>query len=77
MNLQDYFKSISGGGLPADADAYGKVDMAIYSGPFFVKDDSLAFIMAEQLIREELHSDSRTRFFFIESGIWFSGNESI
>ena len=73
MKLRDYFGSTSGRGILATADASGQVDMAIYSGPYFVDDETPAFIMAERLTHENLQSNPHACFLFIESGGWFSG----
>ena len=73
MKLRDYFESTSGQGILATADASGNVDMAIYSGPHFVDDETPALIMAERLTHENLQSTPPACFLFSESGGWFSG----
>jgi len=38
MKLRDYFEMTAGRGILATADSSGNVDMAIYSGPYFIDD---------------------------------------
>jgi len=73
MKLRDYFERSAGRGILATANSSGHVDMAIYSGPYFIDDDTVAFIMAERLTHENLQSNPNACFLFIESDGWFSG----
>ena len=73
MNLRQYFESTPGRGILATADKAGMVDTAIYSGPYFKDDETLAFIMAERLTYENLRSNPHACFMHIEAGGWFGG----
>jgi hypothetical protein len=73
MDLRSYFQNNPGRGILATANANGEVDQAVYSGPYFLEDGSLAFIMAEHLTYENLKQNPHACFMFIEAGGWFSG----
>jgi hypothetical protein len=73
MDLRSYFESNPGRGILATANDSGEVDQAVYSGPYFLEDGSLAFIMAEHLTYANLKQNPHACFMFIEAGGWFSG----
>lgn len=67
MELKEYFKETSGIGVLATADSEGKVDAAIYSKPFVLDNQTLAFIMADRLSRKNLQSNPHAVYLFLES----------
>ena len=73
MDLGEYFEQTKGRGILATADASGKVNMALYSRPHFMDDGTAAFIMAERLTYENLKTNPRAAYLFMESKEEYSG----
>ncbi|KPK25069.1 MAG: pyridoxamine 5'-phosphate oxidase [Desulfobacterales bacterium SG8_35_2] len=73
MTLNEYFKSVSGKGVLATADAAGKVDAAIYSKPHILEDGSLAFIMRDHLTHHNIGANPYATYLFIEDGRSYRG----
>ncbi|MBN2025055.1 MAG: pyridoxamine 5'-phosphate oxidase family protein [Pirellulales bacterium] len=70
MTLREYFANARGVGVLATADAKGTVNVAVYSRPHFPGDDDneLAFIMKERLSYENVQSNPRAAYLFVERG---------
>jgi len=47
--------------------------MAIYSGPYFTGDETIAFITAERKTYDNLRKNPYACFMYIEAGGWYSG----
>jgi hypothetical protein len=76
MKLSDYFEKAKGVGVLATADAQGKVNMAIYSRPYFPDpddDNTLAFIMADRLSHANVLANPRAAYSFIADGEGYCG----
>lgn len=73
MSLREYFEGHEGTGILATADSGGVVDAAIYSRPFVIDEERLAFITADHLTRRNLLSNPHAAYLFIESGPGFKG----
>jgi hypothetical protein len=76
MKLSDYFESAKGTGVLATADADGRVDMAIYSRPYFLDpndEDTIAFIMADRLCHANVQSNPHAAYLFMEDGEEYAG----
>jgi hypothetical protein len=73
MDLKDYFEETEGRGVLATADSEGKVDVAVYSRPHVMDDDTVAFIMRERLTHENLKSNSHAAYLFMERSEKFIG----
>ena len=73
MELSRYFEDNKGLGVLATADANGRVDAAIYARPHVVADGSLAFIMRDRLTHNNLTSNPRATYLFIEEGGGYKG----
>ncbi len=73
MKLSEYFENVKGHGVLATADSKGKVDVAIYSRPHFIDEDTIAYIMTDRLTHGNLQSNPSAAFIFIESGEGFKG----
>ena len=73
MKLSEYFEHAKGTGILATADASGNVNAAVYARPHFVDDDTVAFIMAERLSRENLTTNPHAAYLFLESGDTYAG----
>ncbi len=73
MNLSEYFENTKGRGVLATADSKGKVDVAVYSRPHFIDEETIAYIMTERLTHENLKSNPHAAYIFIEAGDKFVG----
>jgi hypothetical protein len=73
MKLKDYFESAKGRGVLATADSEGKVDVAVYSLPHVMDDDTVAFIMADRLTYHNLQSNPYAAYLFMEEGEKYVG----
>jgi hypothetical protein len=73
MDLQAYFENTKGTGILATADGEGKVDLAVYAKPHFMEEGIIAFIMAERLTHENLQSNDRAAYLFLEEGPGYKG----
>jgi hypothetical protein len=73
MELKDYFARVVGYAILATADSSGAVDLAVYSRPHFMDDDSIAFIMADRLTHHNLQSNPHAAYLFIEEGGGYNG----
>jgi len=74
MNLGEYFAKTRGTGILATSDAGGNVDAAIYSRPYIIDDDTLAFSMLERRSFANVQSNPRAAYMFIEAG---QGHEGV
>jgi hypothetical protein len=73
MELKDYFAKTKGYAILATADSSGAVDLAVYSRPHFMDDDSITFIMADRLTHHNLQSNPHAAYLFIEEGGGYNG----
>jgi hypothetical protein len=73
MNLSEYFQDVTGRGVLATADSEGKVNVAVYSRPHFIDEETIAYIMTERLTHENLRSNPHAAYIFIEAGEKFAG----
>jgi hypothetical protein len=73
MDLKHYFEETEGRGVLATADSEGKVDVAVYSRPHVMGDDTVAFIMRERLTHENLKSNPHAAYLFMQKSEKFIG----
>jgi len=73
MKLSEYFEKKKGMGVLATADAKGVVDVAIYSRPHFIDEETVAFIMADRLTHKNLETNPHAAFLFKEEGDRYVG----
>lgn len=74
QDLQPYFTEKSGHAILGTADAAGKVDMAIYSKPFFLgTEGEIALIMANRLSYANICQNPNAAYMFIEQGTGYHG----
>ena len=71
--LHEYFDERQGHGILATADSMGKVDIAIYSRPHIMSEDTIAFIMPDRLTHHNLQSNPHAAYMFIEKKGKYSG----
>lgn len=73
MDLREYLSNTKGRSILATADETGKVDLAVYGKPHFMKDGSIAFIMADRLTHHNLQSNGHAAYMFMEDGHGYKG----
>jgi hypothetical protein len=66
MNLKEYFDEKEGMGFLATANSKGEVDIAVYSRPKIMEDDTLAYGMADRLTHANLESNPHAVYAFHE-----------
>jgi hypothetical protein len=73
MSLIKYFETIEGTGILATSDSEGNVDMAIYSRPYIIDEDRIAFSMLERTSYKNVLSNPKAAYMFIEEGKEYRG----
>ena len=73
MSLAEYFENIKGMGVLATSDADGKVDIAIYSRPYIIDENTIAFSMLERLSYSNIQSNPKAAYMFVEQGEGYAG----
>jgi len=73
MTLTEYFENTQGRCVLATADAKGLVDLAIYSRPHVIDEETFAFIMLDRLSHVNLQSNPHAAFLFMEAGEKYIG----
>ena len=73
MSLGDYFENIKGVGILSTSDSDGNVNTAIYSRPYVIDEDTVAFSMLERLSLSNIQSNPKAAYMFIERGEGYSG----
>jgi len=73
MRMGDYFENAKGLGVLATADPEGKVDVAVFSRPHVMDEDTLGFIMRDRLTHRNLQSNPHAAYLFKEAGEQYVG----
>ena len=73
MKLSEYFENATGHGVMATSGSDGKVDVAVYSRPHFIEEDTVAYIMTDKLTHNNLQSNPHAAYIFIESEEKYNG----
>jgi hypothetical protein len=73
MNDREYFEKTKGVGFLATADSEGRVDIAVYSRPHVIDDQTVAFIMADRLSHHNLQSNPHAAYLFKEEAPGYVG----
>ena len=73
MSLSDYFENIKGVGILATSDSDGNVNTAIYSRPYIIDENTVAFSMLERLSYSNIQSNPKAAYMFIERGEGYNG----
>jgi len=66
MKITEYFKTVKGTGVLATVDSTGRVDIAVYSIPHVMDEDTIAFIMTDRLTHQNLQSNPHAAYLFME-----------
>jgi hypothetical protein len=67
MNLSEYFENTTGRGVLATASVEGNVDVAVYSRPHFIDEETIVYIMTDRLTHKNLQSNPHAAYIFVES----------
>jgi hypothetical protein len=67
MKLSEYFENVTGRGVLATANSEGNIDVAVYSRPHFIDEDTIAYIMTDRLTHFNLQSNPHATYLFMES----------
>ena len=73
MNLFDCFETTQDTGILTTSNSEGQVDVAIYSRPHVIDENTVAFIMRLRLSYENLQSNPHAAYMFIEKGQGYKG----
>ena len=73
MNQSEYFEKTAGTGVLATADSEGNVDVAIYAKPHAIDENTIAFIMNERLSYQNITSNPKAAYLFLEDGQGYKG----
>lgn len=73
MDIAEYFANTKGRGILATSDADGNVDVAIYSRPYVIDEQTIALSMLERLSYSNIMSNPKAAFMYIEEGTGHSG----
>ena len=73
MSLAEYFEEIKGLGVLATSDTEGNVDIAVYSRPYIIDDNTIAFSMLEKLSYSNIQANPKAAYMFVEEGPGYSG----
>ena len=66
MKLSEYFETKTGTSVLATADDKGIVNVAVYSRPHFLDEETIAFIMADRRTHHNLESNPHAAYLFTE-----------
>jgi len=73
MSLTDYFTNAKGLGILATSDSQGNVNTAIYSRPYLIDEEKVAFSMLERLSYSNVKSNPKAAYMFIQEGEGYKG----
>jgi hypothetical protein len=73
MSLAEYFENIKGMGVLATSDSEGKVDIAVYSRPYIIDENTVAFSMLEKLSYSNIQANPKAAYMFVEEGGGYNG----
>ena len=73
MSLNEYFKTVEGTGILATSDSEGNVDLAIYSKPYIIGENKIAFSMLERTSYANIQSNPKAAYMFMEEGSGYNG----
>ncbi len=73
MDLKPYFETKDGWGVLATCHAAGEVDTALYAKPCVIDEQTVAFVMKERLSHQNLQSNLRASYLFMEHAAGYKG----
>ena len=73
MDLAHYFEDAEGTGVLATCVPGDQVNQAIYSKPFILDGNTIAFVMKQKASHENLRNHLKASYLFIEKGAGYAG----
>lgn len=73
MKIREYFEHTDGYGVLSTAASSGRVDAALYAKPYFIDDETVAFIMADRLTHGNLRENPHASYLFLEEEKFLRG----
>ena len=73
MSLAQYFQETEGTGILATSDGEGNVNTAVYSRPYVIEENKIAFSMLEKTSYANIQSNPKACYMFIEKGPGHNG----
>ncbi len=74
MKLREYFEAAKGRGVFATSNSDGFVDEALYyATPYFIDEKTIAFIMTDRPIHDNLKSNPHAAYLFVENVERYAG----
>ena len=73
MSLAEYFENTKGLGVLATSDADGNVDIAVYSRPYIIDENTIAFSMLEKQSYSNIQSNPKAAYMFVEQSEGYTG----
>jgi hypothetical protein len=73
MSLANYFDNVKGVGVLGTADPEGRVDLAIYARPHVLDEDTVAFVMEDQLSHRNIAANPHAAYLFLEDAEGHNG----
>lgn len=73
MKLSEYFEKAEGWGVLATANEHGVIDVAVYSRPHFIDEETVAWIMTDRLTHKNLQSNPHAAYLFMEANEHYRG----
>ncbi|MCL5281117.1 MAG: pyridoxamine 5'-phosphate oxidase family protein [Planctomycetes bacterium] len=73
MSLANYFENVKGIGILGTADPEGKVDLAIYTRPYVIDEETVAFLMENHLSHRNVTANPHAAYLFLEDADGYNG----
>lgn len=73
MSLANYFENVKGIGILGTADPEGKVDLAIYTRPQVIDEETVAFLMRDRLSHRNVAANPHAAYLFLEDADGYNG----
>lgn len=73
MSLTEYFEVVKGTGILATSDSDGNVDIAVYSRPYVIEENKVAFSMLDRTSYSNIVSNPKAAYMYIEQAEGYSG----
>lgn len=73
MDLAAYFKATDGVGILGTCDPQAQVDLAVYSKPVVIDDNTIALVMKQRHSHQNLQQNLKAAYLFLEKGPGYKG----
>jgi len=73
MDLANYFETTEGTGILATCGTSHGINQAIYSKPFVIDDNTIAFVMCRRATHQNLQNNLSASYLFLENSDGYKG----